>query len=157
MTILKWLLLSLLLLPVMELAAFIAVAVAIGLGSAVLLILFGSFCGLMLLRHGGGGHIARLRAAVDGRSFTALQADGRGGLVILSGILLLIPGFITDAVAVVLLLRPVLQMAGEALGLRQPPSRPRSPDGVLDLEPEQWHRVPEAQLRDKRKDWPPRE
>src|SRR6476646_9125140 len=128
MTILKWLLLSLLLLPVMELAAFIAVAVAIGLGSAVLLILFGSFCGLMLLRHGGGGHIARLRAAVDGRSFTALQSDGRGGLVILSGILLLIPGFITDAVAVVLLLRPVLQMAGEALGLRQPPSRPRSPD-----------------------------
>lgn len=156
MTLLKWLPLSLLLLPIMELAAFIAVAVAIGLGWAVLLIVFGSFCGLMLLRHGGGTHIARLRAAVDGRSFTALQSDGRGGLVILSGILLLVPGFITDAVAVVLLLRPVLQIAAEALGLRRPPPSGRSPDGVLDLEPEQWHHVPEARLRGERNDSPPR-
>src|SRR4051812_44528025 len=108
MSILRWLLLSLLLLPVMELAAFIAVAVAVGFGWAVGLILLGSFCGMLLLRHGGGGHIARVRAAVDGRSFTALEADGRGGLIIISGILLLIPGFITDAVAIVLLILPAL-------------------------------------------------
>ena len=156
MTILKWLLLSLLLLPVMELAAFIAVAVAIGLGSALLLIVAGSFCGLMLLRHGGGSHIGRIRAAVNGRSFTALEADGRGGLVILSGVLLLIPGFITDAVAVVLLLRPAYLAAAEALGLRQPAPPQRSPDGVLDLQPEDWHRVPDAQLRDGRREGPPR-
>src|SRR5690349_14854202 len=104
MPLLRWLLLSLLLLPVMELVAFIAVAVAIGFTWAVGLILLGSLCGMLLLRHGGGSHISRIRAAVNGRSFTALEADGRGGLVIISGILLLIPGFITDAVAVVLLI-----------------------------------------------------
>jgi UPF0716 protein FxsA len=147
MTFLKWLLVSLLLLPVMELAAFIAVAVAIGFGWAILLILAGSACGLMLLRHGGGAHVARIRAAVNGRSFTALEADGRGGLVILSGILLLIPGFITDAAAVVLLLLPALRAV---FGVRGPGPRPRSPDGVLDLEPEQWQRIPDPQLEDER-------
>ena len=152
MTFLKWALLSLLLLPVMELAAFIAVAVAIGLGWAVLLILFGSFCGLMLLRQSGGAHVARIRAAVGGGSFTALQADGRGGLLILSGVLLLIPGFITDALAVLLLIWPALRAAGDALGVRQAGPASRSPDGVLDLEPEQWRRVPDPQLGDERDD-----
>lgn len=155
MTFIKWLLLSLLLLPLMELAAFIAVAVAIGLGWAFLLILFGSFCGLLLLRHGGGSHISRIRTAVNGRSFTALQADGRGGLVMLSGILLLVPGFITDAVAVLLLVVPALRAAGIAFGVRHPPP-PRAPDGVLDLEPEQWHRMPDPRIRDERDGHPPR-
>ena len=150
MPILRWLLLSLLLLPVMELVAFIAVAVAIGFGSALALILLGSFCGVLLLRHGGGNHVSRIRAAVNGRSFSALEADGRGGLVIVSGILLLIPGFITDAVAIVLLVWPALRGAAEALGLREPAPRPRSPDGVLDLEREQWHRVPDPRLPDQR-------
>jgi UPF0716 protein FxsA len=153
MPILRWLLLSLLLLPVMELVAFIAVAVAIGFGWAVGLILLGSFCGMLLLREGGGRHISRIRAAVNGRSFTALEADGRDGLVIISGILLLIPGFITDAIAIVLLIFPALRSAAGALGLRQP-APPRSRDGVLDLEPEQWHRVPDPRLANDREDRP---
>jgi UPF0716 protein FxsA len=146
MTFLKWLLVSLLLLPVMELAAFIAVAVAIGLGWAILLILFGSFCGLLLLRHGGGAHVARIRAAVNGRSFSALEADGRGGLVILSGILLLVPGFITDAAAIVLLVFPAVRAALAGLGMRGRTPSQRAPDGVLDLEPEEWRRMPEPRL-----------
>jgi UPF0716 protein FxsA len=150
MPILRWLLLGLLLLPVMELIAFIAVAVAIGFIQALGLILLGSLCGILLLRHGGGGHIARVRAAVNGRSFSALEADGRGGLIILSGILLLIPGFITDAAALVLLIWPALRSAAEMLGLRRPAPPRRSPDGVLDLEPEQWRRVPDPRLRDER-------
>jgi UPF0716 protein FxsA len=149
MTFLKWIAVSLLLLPLMELIAFIAVAAAIGFAAALGLIMLGSVCGLMLLRHGGGGHVARLRTAVNGRSFSALQTDGPGGLVLLAGILLLIPGFVTDAIALVLLIFPVLRSAAETLGLRQPPVR-RSPDGVLDLEPEQWRRVPDPRLPDER-------
>ncbi|MGH6679203.1 MAG: FxsA family protein [Bradyrhizobium sp.] len=53
--------------------------------------------------------------------------------------LLLIPGFITDAIGVLLLLAPL----GAALR-RGPP--PQHADGVLDLEPEQWHRVSEQSL-----------
>src|SRR5579884_1405765 len=146
MTLLKWLLMSLLLLPFMELAAFIAVAATIGVGWALALILAGSFCGLMLLRHGGGAHVARIRSAMRGRSFSALQADGAGGLVLLSGVLLLIPGFITDAVAVVLLVFPALRRLAEAFGFRPSVQHRRPEDGVLDLEPEQWRRIPDPQL-----------
>ena len=145
----KWIAIGLLLLPVLELAVFFAVAVAIGFGPALGLIVLGSVAGVMLLRHGGGGHVARLRTAVNGRSFSALQTDGPGGLVLLAGILLVIPGFVTDAIALVLLLFPVLNGIALTLGLRQPPVR-RSPDGVLDLEPEQWHRVPDPQLQSDR-------
>jgi UPF0716 protein FxsA len=150
MPILRWLLLSLLLLPVMELIAFISVAVAIGFAWALGLIILGSFCGMLLLQHGGGAHISRIHAAVNGRSFTSLQADGRGGFIIISAILLLIPGFITDAVAIVLLIWPVLRGAMEMLRLRQPAPPRRSADGVLDLEPEQWHRGPDPRLPDHR-------
>lgn len=149
MAILRWLLLSLFLLPLMELAAFIAVAVAIGFGWAVLLVLAGSAAGLLLLRHAGFGHIARVRMAMGSRDFTALQADGTGGLVLLSGFLLLVPGFITDAVALLLLIGPLRRILTEALGLQRPPAR-RAPDGVVDLEPEQWHRVPDPRLPDDR-------
>lgn len=147
MAIVKWLLLSLILLPVMELAAFIAVAVAIGFGWALGLVILGSFAGLMLLRHAGFGHIARVRVAMGNSDFTALKADTTGGLVLLSGVLLLVPGFITDAVAVVLLIAPLRRVLAEALGLERPP---RAPDGVVDLEPEQWRRVPDPQLPDDR-------
>jgi len=149
MTFLKWIVVSVLLLPLAELAAFIAVAVAIGFTAALGLIVIGSVCGLMLLRHGGGGHVARIRTAVNGRSFSALQADGPGGLVLLAGILLIIPGFITDLIALIVLAFPALRSIAVTLRLRQPPVR-RSPDGVLDLEPEQWRRVPDPRLPDER-------
>jgi UPF0716 protein FxsA len=147
MAIVRWLLLSLLLLPVMELAAFIAVAIAIGFGWALGLLVLGSLTGWMLLRHAGFGHIARVRQAMGQGDFTALRADGTGGLVLLSGVLLLVPGFITDAVALVLLIAPLRRVLAEALGLERPP---RAPDGVVDLEPEQWRRVPDPQLPDER-------
>lgn len=149
MSFFKWIAVSLLLLPLLELAAFVAVAVAIGFAPAVGLIILGSVLGMMLLRHGGRGHITRIRTAVNGRSFSALEADAPGGFVLLAGILFLIPGFITDAIALVLLAFPVLHGIAVALGLSAPPPR-RSPDGVLDLEPEQWHRVPDRQLPNER-------
>jgi UPF0716 protein FxsA len=145
MTFLKWIVVSVLLLPLAELAAFIAVAVAIGFGAALGLIVLGTVCGLMLLRHGGGGRVARIRTAVNGRSFSAFEANGPGGLVLLAGILLIIPGFITDAVALLVLAFPAVRSLALTLGLRQPPVR-RSHDGVLDLDSEQWHRVPDPRL-----------
>lgn len=135
----KWLLLAVLALPVAELAAFIAVAATIGFGLALLLLIATSFAGSLVLRHAGGMHIARVRTALGTGRFTALQADNTGTLVLLAGILLLIPGFITDAVGVILLLAPL------GAALRRGPS-PRQADGIVDLEPEQWHRVPEQSL-----------
>ena len=75
--------------------------------------------------------------------FTALQADGAGTLTLLAGILLLIPGFITDVLGLLLLLAPLRRALGALLGLKAAPPRA---DGVVDLEPEQWHQVPDPAL-----------
>jgi UPF0716 protein FxsA len=139
MNVAKWVLLAILTLPFAELAAFVAVAATIGFAWALLLVLATSLAGGLVLRHAGGNHIARMRVALGGGNISALQADGTGSLVLVAGFLLLIPGFITDAIGVLLLLVPL----GAALR-RGPPAH--SADGVLDLEPEQWHRVPDPSL-----------
>jgi UPF0716 protein FxsA len=145
MNVAKWLLLVLLALPFMELAVFIAVAGAIGLLWALGLLMASSFAGALVLRHAGGKHIARVRIALGDGSFTALQADDAGSLTLLAGILLLIPGFITDVLGLLLLLARLRRALNMLLGLRSPPTRP---DGVVDLEREQWHPVPDAALAD---------
>jgi UPF0716 protein FxsA len=140
MNVAKYLLFALLTLPLAELAVFTAVASQIGFARALMLVLASSLAGGFLLRHAGGSHIARVRGALDQGSFTTLQADGRGGAILLAGILLLIPGFITDVVGLLLLV-------GSLFRRKQPPARA---DGVVDLEPEQWQRVPDPALSDKR-------
>ena len=135
----KWLLLVLLALPIAELAAFIAVVVTLGLLAAVALQAASSFAGLMVLRHAGGAHISRVRAALDEGRVTALSADGTGALTLLAGILLLIPGFITDTIGLIMLIGTMLR--GEP---------PRPDEGIIDLAPEQWHQVEDQRLSDRR-------
>ena len=151
MNVAKWLLLAIVTLPVAELVVFIAVAASIGFGLALLLVLATSFAGGLLLRHAGGNHIARVRVAMNQGlaqgSFTAVQADSVGTATLFAGILLLIPGFITDMLAVLVLVGPLRRALAGAFGGGPPPRRA---DGVLDLEPEQWQRVPEKELPDRR-------
>jgi UPF0716 protein FxsA len=148
MNVAKWLLFALLALPFLELAAFVTVAAAIGFGWALILVFAGSLAGLPILRHAGGSHIARIRVALGEGSFTTLQADGSGGLILLAGILLLIPGFITDIVALLLLVAPLRRAVGVALGSDASPTRN---DGVVDLAPEQWRQIPDPSLPDRRR------
>ncbi len=148
MNVAKYLLFAVLVLPAMELAAFIAVAAEIGLPAALVLVGATSLIGALILRHAGGSHIARMRMALGEGRLTALQADSRGGAVLLAGFLLLIPGFITDSLGVLLLLVPLRAIAGAALR-RGPPERA---DGVVDLPPDEWHRVPDPELPDRRRD-----
>ncbi|MFN3658679.1 MAG: FxsA family protein [Pseudolabrys sp.] len=149
MNVAKWLLLALLTLPVTELLGFIAVAAAIGFVWAFLLLLATSLAGMMILRHAGGSHVARVRVAMAQGNLTALQADGTGGLLLLAGILLLIPGFITDFLALLLFIGPLRRALFELFGKGGKAARA---DGVVDLEPEQWHRVPDPTLPDRRGD-----
>ncbi len=144
MNVAKWLLLTLLMLPFLELAAFVAVAAAIGLGWALALVLASSLAGALILRHAGGSHIARVRVALNSGSLTAFQTDQRGGLILIAGILLLIPGFITDAIAVCMLLVTLFRATRDA--------PPAPSDGIVDLAPEQWHQVPDQTLPPRRED-----
>jgi UPF0716 protein FxsA len=148
MKLARWLLTALMMLPLMELAAFVAVAMAIGLGPAFGLILLGSIAGMMMLRHAGGSHISRIRVAMADGNFRALQADATGGFILLAGLLLLIPGFITDVIGLSLLIAPLRRALFGVAGVRREAAR--QPDGVVDLEPEQWRRVPDPELPDRR-------
>ena len=154
MIVAKWLLLGVLALPLLEAAVFIAVAAALGFFQALGLLILSCVAGLMILRHAGGNHIARIRTAMNqGVNFTALQADGSGMLILLAGILLLIPGFITDALGLLVLLVPLWRALNGALGGGAPPART---DGIVDLEPEQWRRVDDPVLPRRRGNDPER-
>jgi UPF0716 family protein affecting phage T7 exclusion len=144
MNVAKWVILAVLTLPILELAAFIAVAATIGFGWALSLILVGSLCGALLLRHAGRGRTARIRIAMGQGSFAAQQTDAGAGLTLLAGILLLIPGFMTDIVALLLLVATLRRAFADA--------PPQHENGVVDLGPEQWHQVPGPSLPDHRKD-----
>ncbi len=139
MNVAKWLLFALLALPFAELAAFVAVAATVGLLAAVALQIAISLAGLTLLRHAGGAHISRVRAALDSGSVTALSADGTGSLTLLAGILLLVPGFITDFVGLIVLLSTLFRR----------PTPAAAKDGIIDLPPEQWHPVEDPRLTDR--------
>ena len=146
----KWVLLALLALPFLELAVFVVVSAMIGFGWALSLVAAGSAIGLLILRRAGGNHIARMRVALDQGSFTAWQADASGGAILTAGILLLIPGFITDIAALCLLIPPLRHaMFGHVVAADRN-------DGVVDLPPEQWHQVPDPSLPDQRRHEPKR-
>jgi len=142
MNMAKWLLFPLLMLPFAELAAFIFVAATLGLLMALTLQAVSSFAGLVVLRHAGGAHISRLRAALDSRRVAALSADGTGALTLLGGILMLIPGFITDLIGLAFVLGTVFRGRPQAA----------ADDGIIDLPPEQWRQIEDPRLADRRKE-----
>lgn len=98
-------LLLLVLWPVTELFVAIKVADAIGVLFTVLLLIAGWPIGVWLLRAEGRSALRRLSAAV-----AAGRPPGRevldGALVVVGGLLLILPGFITDVLGLGLLLPP---------------------------------------------------
>jgi UPF0716 protein FxsA len=96
-------LLGIVLYVVVEIAAVVAVASWLGIGWTLLLLFGLSLLGLVLLRHEGS------RAW---RSFQLAVADGRppgrevldGMLVLLGAVLIVLPGFVTDVLALLCLL-----------------------------------------------------
>jgi UPF0716 protein FxsA len=150
MNVAIWLLAAVLALPLAEIVVFVLVAVWIGFGWAALAVLTTSLIGAFMLRRGGGAHIARMRVVLGPQRLSALEADGAGTLYVISAILLLIPGFISDTIGLVLLVRPLRRALGALLRRTFAAAAARRDDGVVDLEPQDWRRVPEAQLRDER-------
>lgn len=94
------------LVPLAELAVIIKVGEVLGAVDTLGLLLLISVVGGLLVKHQGLGVLRRIREQLDlGRVPGAELVDG--ALVLLAGALLLVPGFVTDAVGLVLLLPPV--------------------------------------------------
>ena len=148
MPLIKWIIFAILSLPVVEIAAFVAVATAIGVLWAFALLLATTVLGILLLRHFGTENLVRLRVAAGGNIET-LRLDGAGLIHILGAVLLVLPGFVTDVLGVALLLPLVQRRIVAAFGGR-PESAARQ-DGVVDLDPEEWRRERDPALTDARK------
>lgn len=138
-------------LPVAELVAFILVAMAIGFAAALALMVATSLAGAMVLRHVGRAGIAQFRGAVSDPEQRGRFADGTGLVVALGGILLVLPGFITDVVGAVLVLpwlRPwIRRWVGVAVsGAGSAPGRTAAGDGIVDLGPDEWRQVDDPRI-----------
>jgi UPF0716 protein FxsA len=109
--------LLLLLWPLVEIAVFLQVVQWIGVLDTLGLMLVISLGGAWLVKRQGVGTLGRMRAELDaGRVPTGPMTDG--GLLALAGFLLLVPGFVTDAFGLLLLLPPVRAGVRAWLGRR---------------------------------------
>jgi UPF0716 protein FxsA len=107
-------LLLLILWPIAELFVAIKVAEAIGVLLTVVLVIIGWPVGMWLAKTEGRAAWRRLSAAV-----AAGRPPGReaidGALILVGGVALVIPGFITDAIGLLLLLSPTRRLAGRGI------------------------------------------
>src|SRR5215216_3490660 len=146
----KRVIIAILLLPAAEIAAFVLVAALIGVTGALLLMLTTTLAGILVLRQAGSGRIARFRVALAEAEMTGFEANAIGVLTLLAGLLLVLPGFLTDLVGIALLIRPVRQWCGRMfrtwLGRKGQGER-----SVVDLAPGEWKQVPERELPDRSK------
>ncbi|WP_188259794.1 FxsA family protein [Azospirillum tabaci] len=108
------LLLLFLLLPIAEIATFIEVGDWIGAGPTVGLVILSAILGSVLLRWQGLSVLKRAQEAAE-RGESPVGAVFEGFCVVVAGLLLIIPGFLTDIVGILLFVRPVRNALGRWL------------------------------------------
>lgn len=115
-----WLFLAFLAIPLIEIALFIQIGGAIGLWPTLAIVVLTAIIGTWAVRSQGLGALARLQAALERGGDPATPLI-EGVLILIAGVLLLTPGFFTDALGFALLLPPVrraLIAAGAARAMR---------------------------------------
>ncbi|GHC51767.1 FxsA family protein [Neogemmobacter tilapiae] len=144
-------LLPLLLWPLIEIGLFVTIGGRIGLWATMAIILGTFALGIFVIRLQGGGAIMRARQGL--RAGQAPTQDlGRGLFGVIAGILLILPGFLTDVLGLILLLPPVQSLLAGAVLSRMGGQGTTRSATIIDGE---WHRMDEpgqAPMRDITKD-----
>ena len=147
--------------PLVELAVIVQVAGSIGALNTIGLLIAVSLVGAWLAKHQGLGVLRRIQAALD-RGTMPSNEVADGGLILLAGALMIAPGFVSDAVALLLLLPPTRAVVRVPLLrwiMRRGPvtvvsrvSARRSPGGTDVWDVESWESTPDTaapgELRD---------
>lgn len=102
----KYLIPGLLVAAIAELASIIWVGQHVGVISTIALLAIGGFAGLSVIKTAGLSLAETLQRPPRDLHFASLTAAGRF-LALLAGLLLIIPGFISDLLALALLIPPV--------------------------------------------------
>ncbi|HTH97709.1 MAG TPA: FxsA family protein [Stellaceae bacterium] len=93
--------------PLAEIIAFVEVGHVIGLAGVLLAIVLGVAAGMSVLRRSGLRALAALQRGAAGNDPQALDEAAEDGWMALAGALLIIPGFVSDVVALLLLMPAV--------------------------------------------------
>lgn len=148
----RFLLLLLILWPIAEIATLVWVGGRIGLINTVGLVLLAAFGGLALFRSVGFGLLRRVQAELSAGRMPA-SAVLEGFVVLLAGLLLLLPGFLSDVFAFLLLFAPIRRLLIAVVAARVSVTtmtgadRRRADDGVVDLDADEWQRGTERPAR----------
>ncbi|WP_431297772.1 FxsA family protein [Tabrizicola sp. BL-A-41-H6] len=153
-----WVFLAILAVPLIEIGLLVTLGGAIGLWPTLAWVLLSAGLGLFVLR----------RVATDGaltlRQDMAAMGDplsplAQRAMLVMAGILLLLPGFMTDALGLLLLLKPVRTLLiglvarrMKIVPMRGSP-RPRSPTEVIEGEWREVDDAPPPPRRDKPSGW----
>ena len=136
------------LIPVIEIALFIKVGGLIGLWPTIALVLLSAVIGSVLIRSQGSRTLIEVQ-----QSFRTLNDPTRplahGLMIVIAGMLLLTPGFFTDALGLLLLIPPVrsaiyaflksrVTVVTTATGAGPGFTQRRVDDGTIDLDSDEW-------------------
>jgi UPF0716 protein FxsA len=106
-----------LIVPITEIAVFIVVGQQIGVLPTIALVILTAVLGASLLRHQGMGLAMKIRAEVE-----AGRVPGRdlanGAMMLVAGVLLLTPGFVTDTLGFLLFMPQIRSRVFEFLAKR---------------------------------------
>ncbi len=152
-------------LPLLEIALFIKVGGWIGLGPTLALIVLSAVVGAWIIRLQGIGVMMRAQRELAAGSLPVLRAF-EGLCLAIAGVLLLTPGFFTDAIGALLLVPAVRRMLYQYLrqhidarvigaASRRRGNARRAPGPIIDAEYERledWHDA-QADMPPPRGDW----
>lgn len=102
-------------LPLIEIALFISVGSMIGVLNTLLLIVLSAAIGVTILR---GQHRRALGMMQGGLRIEPGTFLAQGAFRILSGLFLILPGFLTDTLGLILLIPPLQRALVRAIGAR---------------------------------------
>lgn len=137
----RLILLGLLGLVVAEAAVFIAVAEEFGSLAALFTLFATSVFGFLVLGRMGKRLAGRLADMLSRRELAIVETGSGGVLTIIGGILLVLPGFITDVAGLLLLIPAVQKTLIDRAPFRRTPS-----GRVLELDRSQWRDIRDTHI-----------
>ena len=112
-----WLFALFVIVPLVEIGLFIQVGGWLGLWPTLGIVVLTALLGTVLVRRQGAAELARLRGSFE-RLSDPTRPLAHGAMILASGLLLLTPGFFTDAVGFALLVPGVRDALMRAIGKR---------------------------------------
>jgi UPF0716 protein FxsA len=107
---------------------------------------------VLLLRRFGRADLDRLRTAFAQEGIRALHLETPGVATMVGAILLIFPGFITDFLGAALFLPAARRWIAAKFATLARSSRHTPRDAhVIELEPGEWHQIPDPRRRRRRK------